>query len=176
MASSSSETQPQHEEVIQFLEENNVKPSWKELIRVEPELWKSLAGILNKLQTTTHSPERKFILRCLSYAECDEIKVVIIGQDPNSEATGLAFSCTSLDIELKPEIATRDKVLSGETIRAGEEIPSTKRSIWLLHEALRQAKLLEDTDIYCCIHERWAKAGILLINRYLTIGKKKIRS
>ena len=163
----------QREIVIKFLNENNVKYSWKKIILDEPELWKSLAVILCKLQTetTTYSPERQFILRCLSYVECDKIKVVIIGQDPiRDKSTGLAFFCASLDSALKPEIKYETKTRSG--IKRTEKVIIRKvgHSIWQLHCALRKAKLLKATEI-SSDHEIWAMNGILLINRYLTIEK-----
>lgn len=89
-------------------------------------------------------PEMHDIFNSLKLADYDDIKVVIIGQDPYHEvgqAHGLAFS-----------------------VKPGVEIPPSLRNIYKeLH-----------TDLECYIPnngflEKWAKQGVLLLNNVLTV-------
>ncbi len=89
-------------------------------------------------------PDKNDIFNSLKYADYDDIKVVIIGQDPYHEegqAHGLSFS-----------------------VKPGIEIPPSLINIY---------KELE-SDLGCYIPnngylEKWAKQGILLLNNVLTV-------
>lgn len=89
-------------------------------------------------------PEMHDIFNSLKYSDYDNIKVVIIGQDPYHEigqAHGLAFS-----------------------VKPGVIIPPSLRNIY---------KELHD-DVGCYIPnngflEKWAKQGVLLLNNVLTV-------
>ena len=93
-------------------------------------------------------PPKNYILRALSLTDCDDVKVVILGQDPYhgiGEANGLAFSVND-GIKLPPSLKNIYKELNSDL---GLDIPSTG-------------------DLTC-----WAKEGVLLLNSVLTVEKDK---
>ena len=141
--------------VIEFLKRNEVKGGWQNLIIRSVDLTTKLGEIIyqcEKMQNKekkTIRPEDNKILRAFKYVEPFEIKVVIIGTSPaatESIANGLAFS------------SDRNE----RSFRAEQAIPK-------VHQALRQAKILEDGADYHCGHKKWAKKGVLLLNAALTI-------
>lgn len=96
-------------------------------------------------------PDSQDYFKALKLCSFQDTKIVIIGQDPYSnpnEADGLAFSCkegcTNIPYSLKQILkAVEDDIYSGFIIQ-------------------------EDWGL-----ERWAKQGVLLLNRYLSVEKKK---
>lgn len=93
-------------------------------------------------------PPKNYILRALSLTDYDDVKVVILGQDPYhgiGEANGLAFSVND-GIKLPPSLKNIYKELNSDL---GLDIPSTG-------------------DLTC-----WAKEGVLLLNSVLTVEKDK---
>ena len=93
-------------------------------------------------------PPKNYILRALSLTDYDDVKVVILGQDPYhgiGEANGLAFSVNN-GIKLPPSLQNIYKELHNDL---GIDIPSTG-------------------DLTC-----WAKEGVLLLNSVLTVEKDK---
>lgn len=93
-------------------------------------------------------PPKNYILRALSLTDYDDVKVVILGQDPYhgvGEANGLAFSVNN-GINLPPSLKNIYKELNNDL---GIEIPNTG-------------------DLTC-----WAKEGVLLLNSVLTVEKDK---
>lgn len=96
-------------------------------------------------------PDMYDIFNSLKYADYDNIKVVIIGQDPYHEegqAHGLSFS-----------------------VKPGIEIPPSLLNIY---------KELQD-DLGCYIPnngylEKWAKQGVLLLNNVLTVRAHQANS
>ena len=96
-------------------------------------------------------PDMHDIFNSLKYADYDNIKVVIIGQDPYHEegqAHGLSFS-----------------------VKHGIEIPPSLLNIY---------KELQD-DLGCYIPnngylEKWAKQGVLLLNNVLTVRAHQANS
>lgn len=96
-------------------------------------------------------PDMHDIFNSLKYADYDNIKVVIIGQDPYHEegqAHGLSFS-----------------------VKPGIEIPPSLLNIY---------KELQD-DLGCYIPnngylEKWAKQGVLLLNNVLTVRAHQANS
>jgi len=93
-------------------------------------------------------PPKQYILRALSLTDYDNVKVVILGQDPYhgvGEANGLAFAVSN-----------------------GIKIPPSLKNIY---------KELYD-DVHISISnvgnlECWAKEGVLLLNAVLTVEKDK---
>ena len=89
-------------------------------------------------------PERQEITRSLDITEYDEVKVVILGQDPYhgpNQANGLAFS-----------------------VNQGQPLPPSLKNIYLeLTNDLNQSIDLSG-DLTC-----WAKQGVLLLNTTLTV-------
>ena len=120
---------------------------WDEILKneFESEYYKSIREFLKKEYSQYKIyPDMNDIFNSLKYADYDNIKVVIIGQDPYHEegqAHGLSFS-------VKPGIA----------------IPPSLQNIY---------KELND-DLGCYIPnngylEKWAKQGVLLLNNVLTV-------
>lgn len=101
--------------------------------------------IKNEYKTKTIYPEYKDIFNALRYTDYDEVKVVILGQDPyhgDKEAHGLSFS-----------------------VRKGVQMPPSLRNIFKeLHNDIGVKRDLTDlTD--------WAKQGVLLLNSIMTVVK-----
>lgn len=93
-------------------------------------------------------PPKNYILRALSLTDYNDVKVVILGQDPYhgvGEANGLAFSVNN-GIALPPSLKNIYKELNSDL---GLRIPHTG-------------------DLSC-----WSKEGILLLNSVLTVEKDK---
>ena len=93
-------------------------------------------------------PPKNYILRALSLTDYDNVKVVILGQDPYhgvGEANGLAFSVNN-GIKLPPSLQNIYKELNSDL---GIDTSNTG-------------------DLTC-----WAKEGVLLLNSVLTVEKDK---
>lgn len=127
---------------------------WDEILKneFESEYYKSIREFLKKEYSQYKIyPDMNDIFNSLEYADYDNIKVVIIGQDPYHEegqAHGLSFS-------VKPGIA----------------IPPSLQNIY---------KELND-DLGCYIPnngylEKWAKQGVLLLNNVLTVRAHQANS
>ena len=93
-------------------------------------------------------PPKNYILRALSLTDYDDVKVVILGQDPyhgTGEANGLAFAVNN-GIKLPPSLKNIYKELNSDL-----NIPISDKG-----------------DLTC-----WAKEGVLLLNSVLTVEKDK---
>lgn len=93
-------------------------------------------------------PPKEYIFRALELTPLENIKAVILGQDPyhgEGEANGLAFSVNK-DIKIPPSLKNIYKELNSDL---GLEIPT--------HGDLTS----------------WAKEGVLLLNSILTVEKDK---
>lgn len=93
-------------------------------------------------------PPKEYIFRALELTPLENIKAVILGQDPyhgEGEANGLAFSVNK-DIKIPPSLKNIYKELNSDL---GLEIPT--------HGDLTS----------------WAKEGVLLLNSILTVEKNK---
>lgn len=91
-------------------------------------------------------PPKNYILRALSLTDYNDVKVVILGQDPYhgiGEANGLAFSVNN-GIKLPPSLKNIYKELNNDL-----NIPISPKG-----------------DLTC-----WAKEGVLLLNSILTVEK-----
>ena len=141
--------------VEEFLKDNYVKRGWRKLILRSNDLTQKLGKIIEELHKSpcSYAPEYGKILNAFSYAEPDDIKVVIIGTSPvpqQSAANGLAFSSDKHENEIY-YLAAIPKV----------------------HDALRDANILRPNEKkYYCGHQEWAKNGVLLLNAALTITKE----
>jgi len=117
---------------------DNVKEKWKKLFAhkdVKPILDKCLAKVENN---DLLRPKYDEIFKAFTYFDIDELKVIIIGQDPYpkiEDACGLSFA-----------------------LRGGV----TKHSLAAIYECLSVSGFSN-----CDINE-WPKQGVLLLNRYLT--------
>ena len=93
-------------------------------------------------------PPKNYIFRALSLTDYDDVKVVILGQDPyhgEGEANGLAFAVNN-GIKLPPSLKNIYKELNSDL-----NIPISDKG-----------------DLTC-----WAKEGVLLLNSVLTVEKDK---
>ena len=120
-----------------FLKEELESDEFKALIR----------NVKNEYNNKIIYPKYKDIFKAFKLCNIDDVKVVIIGQDPyhgKNEATGLAFS-------VEDNIKT----------------PPSLRNIFIeLNDDLKINKTNNSLD-------NWAKQGVFLINSVLTVEKDK---
>ena len=119
----------------------NYKNSTKNIVLQINELRKNFDGNIEIY------PDNNNIFRSFNFCEFDEIKVVIIGQDPYhgpQQATGLAFG-----------------------VNNSCKIPPSLRNI--INEVKRDIGI----DILDTSLESWAKQGVLLLNSSLTVIQGK---
>lgn len=101
--------------------------------------------VKNEYKNKTIYPEYKNIFNALRYTDYDEVKVVILGQDPyhgEHEAHGLSFS-VPVGVKMPPSLLNIFKELNNDL-----GIKRTKTDL---------------TD--------WAKQGVLLLNSIMTVVK-----
>ena len=120
---------------------------FKTIVEIESqkEYYQKLHQIIEKeYETKTIYPPKQEIFRALNLCDFDDVKVVILGQDPYHEphqANGLAFSVTK-DVRIPPSLVNIYK------------------------------ELHDDLGCYLPNHgnlEQWAEQGVLLLNTVLTV-------
>ena len=115
----------------------------------QKEYFKKLILFINKIyKEKVIFPPKNKILRALELTDYDNVKVVILGQDPyhgDKEANGLSFS-VSEGIKLPPSLKNIYKELNEDL---GIDIPTVGTL------------------------ECWAKEGVLLLNSVLTVEKDR---
>ena len=122
---------------------------FKTIVEIESqkEYYQKLHQVIEKeYETKTIYPPKKQIFRALNLCDFDDVKVVILGQDPYHEphqANGLAFSVTK-DVRIPPSLVNIYKEAHNDV---GIDIPN--------HGDLTA----------------WAKQGVLLLNTVLTVEK-----
>lgn len=134
----------------------NVKiaPSWKERLSGEftkPYFLSLTEFVKKEYKNETVYPPGKEIFRAFDLTAFDDVKIVILGQDPYhgpKQANGLAFSVRE-GMRLPPSLVNIFKEIKNEY---GKEIPP--------HGSL----------------ERWAKQGVLLLNATLTVRARQAGS
>lgn len=120
---------------------------WKEKLEEEfgKEYFKTLTDFVREeYQKTTIYPETKNIFRAFDLAPFNDVKVVILGQDPYhgaGQANGLCFAVNT-DVKAPPSLQNIFKEIESDLGR-----PANR-----------------DTDL-----SRWAKQGVLLLNATLTV-------
>lgn len=127
----------------------NVKiaPSWKEQLKNEfdkPYFHSLTEFIKSEYKNHTVYPPGKEIFRAFDACDFNDVKVVILGQDPYhgpKQANGLAFSVHD-GVRMPPSLVNIFKEIQNEL---GKEIPPTGNL------------------------ERWAEQGVLLLNATLTV-------
>lgn len=135
--------------------EVRIESSWKKAL--EPEFDKDYFQKLSKFVkeqylTTTVYPPPKFIFRAFELTPFDQVKVVILGQDPyhgTGQANGLCFAVNK-GISLPPSLQNIYKEIKSDT---GKEPSSSSGDL-----------------------ENWAKQGVLLLNATLTVEAHKAGS
>lgn len=124
-----------------------IEPSWKEVLKDEFEksYFQNLAEFVkNEYKSNTVFPPGKQIFSAFNHTPFDEVKVVIIGQDPYhgaGQAHGLSFSVPE-GIPQPPSLKNIFKELESDL----GIIPAQNGNL-----------------------ERWAKQGVLLLNATLTV-------
>jgi len=130
---------------------NVVGNKWDEILKEEyqKDYFKNIVLYINKAyKERPIFPPKSYILRALSLTDYDDVKVVILGQDPYhgvGEANGLCFAVNN-GIKLPPSLQNIYKELNSDL---GIPIAGTG-------------------DLTC-----WAKEGVLLLNSVLTVEKDK---
>ena len=125
-----------------------VNNNWDIILKdeYEKEYFKNLLNYINEeYNNKTVYPLKENIFKALEYTDYNDIKVVILGQDPyhgEGEAQGLSFSIPN-DIKITPSLRNIFKELKNDL-----NIERTNTNL---------------TD--------WAKQGILLLNAILTVCK-----
>ncbi|MGJ0455819.1 uracil-DNA glycosylase [Aliarcobacter cryaerophilus] len=128
---------------------------WLDVIYLEKQkdYYKSLEKEINKrYETTTVFPEKENIFKAFSLTKIDNLKVVILGQDPYhgaGQAQGLAFSTPS---NIKNP-------------------PSMQNILKEINDDLQKPSICIDGDL-----TSWAKQGVLLLNSVLTVEEAKAAS
>ena len=129
--------------------------TWEDIVDLEKQkdYYKSLEKEINKrYKTTTVFPEKQNIFKAFSLTKLDNLKVVILGQDPYhgfGQAQGLAFS-TPANIKNPPSMQNILKEIQSD---------------------LGKKSICEDGDL-----TPWAKQGVLLLNTILTVEEAKPKS
>ena len=129
--------------------------TWEDIIDLEKQkdYYKSLEKEINKrYETTTVFPEKQNIFKAFSLTKLENLKVVILGQDPYhgfGQAQGLAFS-TPTNIKNPPSMQNILKEIEND---------------------LGKKSICEDGDL-----TPWAKQGVLLLNTILTVEEAKPKS
>ncbi len=124
-----------------------IEQSWKKILseEFEKEYFKNLVEFVKtEYQTQTIYPPGKHIFNAFEHCAFDQLKVVIIGQDPyhgKGQANGLCFSVSD-GIRKPPSLINIFKEIQDDL---GTPIPESGNL------------------------ERWAKQGILLLNATLTV-------
>lgn len=127
-----------------------ITKNWYEILKqeFEKDYFKSLQTFLkNEYATKTIYPQDKNVFNALNQTKYNDVKVVIIGQDPYinpGQAHGLCFSVES--VEAPPSLVNIFKELKDEL---GCYIPNNGNLT------------------------KWAKQGVLLLNSVLTVEKGK---
>ena len=125
--------------------------TFEELYRIEsrkPYFVSLKTFITNQRKTVVVYPDKKHLFRAFELTPFDDIKVVILGQDPYhnpNQANGLAFS-----------------------VQKGTSLPPSLINIYKEIEGSLQLKMASHGDL-----SAWATQGVLLLNTILTVEKNK---
>ena len=127
---------------------NDIPSSWKKILSEEfqkPYFLELETAVAKEYENGTCFPPKDLIFAAFNQCSFEDLKVVIIGQDPyhgKGEANGLCFS-----------------------VNDGVKIPPSLRNIFQeINTDLDRIFLPESGNL-----ERWAKQGILLLNASLTV-------
>ena len=133
---------------------STLNDSWQALLsdELEQSYFKELIAFVdNAYDTTQVFPPKELIFNAFNLVNPEDVKVVIIGQDPyhgEGEANGLSFS-----------------------VNNGVKMPPSLRNIFKEVAADTDLMLYPDTDL-----RRWAKQGVFLLNSTLTVEANKAGS
>ena len=130
---------------------NLIGNKWDEILEEEyhKDYFKKIVLYINKAyKERPIYPPKSYILRALSLTDYDDVKVVILGQDPyhgTGEANGLAFA-----------------------VNPGVKLPPSLKNIYKELKDDLNIPISDKGDLTC-----WAKEGVLLLNAVLTVSKDK---
>ncbi|WP_300979144.1 uracil-DNA glycosylase, partial [Flavobacterium sp.] len=129
---------------------NKLTPSWQTFLSEELEkdyFLNLMQAVAEEYQNHTCFPPKELIFSAFNHCTLEEVKVVIIGQDPyhgEGEANGLSFS-----------------------VNDGVKIPPSLRNIYReLTDDLGAIFMPTSGNL-----EAWAKQGVLLLNATLSVRK-----
>ena len=135
--------------------ETHLNSSWQTILTTEiqkPYFKDLMLAVANEYAVNSCFPPKELLFSAFDYCSFDDLKVVIIGQDPyhgEGEANGLCFS-----------------------VNENMKIPPSLRNIFReLNSDLDSLFLPTSGNL-----ERWAKQGILLLNATLSVQKDKPNS
>lgn len=135
--------------------ETHLNSSWQTILASEiqkPYFKDLMLAVANEYNVNSCFPPKELLFSAFDYCSFDDLKVVIIGQDPyhgEGEANGLCFS-----------------------VNENMKIPPSLRNIFReLNSDLDSLFLPTSGNL-----ERWAKQGILLLNATLSVQKDKPNS
>jgi uracil-DNA glycosylase len=133
---------------------NNLPEAWRNLLQGEEkkEYFKTLTRFLNSEYKARKSifPKRENILRALQEVDYNDVKVVILGQDPyhgNNQAIGLSFAVPN-DLSPKPP------------------------SLLNIYKEIKDDLKIE-LDTKASDLSGWTQQGVLLLNSVLTVEAHK---
>jgi len=133
----------------------NLSPKWQTFLAEEtekPYFHDLMIGVEEEYKSGICYPPKELIFAAFDHCKVENLKVVIIGQDPyhgEKEANGLCFS-----------------------VNDGIKIPPSLRNIFReLNNDLETVFFPTSGNL-----ERWAKQGVLLLNATLTVRKDKPNS
>lgn len=134
---------------------DNIDLSWKSFfdVEIQKEYFLNLiSNVENEYETSVCFPPKHLIFNAFEKCNLNDLKVVIIGQDPyhgDGEANGLCFS-----------------------VNDGIKIPPSLKNIFAeINSDFDSIFLPTDGNL-----ERWAHQGILLLNASLTVRKDEANS
>lgn len=135
--------------------EVKIENSWKEQLKEEfdKDYFKKLADFVKtEYETQTIFPLGKDIFKAFDKCSFEDVKVVLLGQDPYhgaGQANGLCFSVSDEIKKIPPSLKNIFKEINADL---GKEIPTNGNL------------------------ERWAEQGVLLLNATLTVRESSAGS
>ncbi len=134
---------------------NSLFSSWQQILKseIEKDYFKDLIlNVENKYEKEICYPPKNLIFEAFNQCSFDDLKVVIIGQDPyhgKGEANGLSFSVND-DIKIPPSLKNIFKEINND---------------------LDTIFMPTSGNLQC-----WAQQGILLLNATLTVAENQAGS
>jgi uracil-DNA glycosylase len=134
---------------------SNLNPSWQSILTEEipkPYFTDLMKTVDEEYKNSTCFPPKELIFAAFEYCSFEDLKVVIIGQDPYhgiNEANGLCFSVND-SVRIPPSLRNIFKELNDDL---GTIFFPTSGNL-----------------------ERWAKQGVLLLNASLSVRKDSSNS
>ena len=128
-----------------------IDPTWKQALSQEftKSYWEPLSTkVRQQYQSTTVYPPPADVFRAFNLCPFDQVKVVIVGQDPYhgpKQANGLSFA-----------------------VHDGINLPPSLKNIYKEIESDLNIKPLSSGDL-----SRWANQGVLMLNSVLTVQAGK---